>query len=286
MTLIIGANGQLGWELTQLMPDATALTREELDVTDLNSMRMLIQHEEPEVVINCTAYNAVDDAETNRDEAILLNTLVPAAMAAAARNVDAKFIHFSTDYVFGDGHQDPIDESHVPQPQSAYARSKWAGEQRVMQNHPGAIVMRLTGVYSHRRNNFVKTMVKHALKGTELKVVNDQSISPTWARSIAMTVEDLMEYNLPGGVIHCVSDMGCTWYTFASKIFEILDIEADLHAVSQADWGAAAARPEYSILDNSVLRSLNANEHMTPWDEMLEAFLKEYGEALISELEG
>lgn len=281
--LIIGANGQLGWELAQTFPDATGLTREDLDVTDLVALRGTIRDISPDLIFNCTAYNEVDKAEAQRKQAIQLNATVPAVMASEARRVGASFFHFSTDYVFGGDHAHAIDESQQPAPISAYGRSKWLGEQQVMQNHPDAVIMRLTGVYSHRKNNFVKTMLKHAGLGNPLTVVNDQFVSPTWVRPIARSIAELVELDPPGGVIHAVARGGCTWYDMATKIFEILEIDADLTSVTQESWSAPADRPPYSVLDNMVLDGLRVDQHLVHWEEMLREFLDEYGADLKAE---
>ena len=285
MKLVFGARGQLGSELLELLAvakdDVIGLTREDVDVSDHAAVRRVIEEHGPTVVFNCTAYNAVDKAEKEMDAALAINALAPASMASACRSVDARFVHFSTDYVFGDGHEVPIDESHSPTPLSAYGRSKRLGEQMALQNHTRSLVIRYTCLYGHLRANFVRTMIKYGSAGKRLQVVNDQFVSPTWVRPLAKVSLALVEREL-SGVFHAVSHGGCTWYDLAQKTFDLLDIDADLHPTTQEEWGAPARRPTYSVLDNALLRSLNL-DGFEDWERSLEAFISEFREELLSE---
>ena len=281
-TLIIGHQGQLGHALTQRLPEATGVDLEECDVTDPAAVAALMKSENPNLVFNTTAYNAVDAAETDYENALRVNAIAPGRMAAACRERDAEFVHFSTDYVFGNGYAEPIDEGATPLPLSAYGRSKLLGERMALQNNPATYIVRTTGLYSHRRHNFVRTMIRLGLERTELKVVNDQFVSPTWVDPLAASVMEVVQGGVYG-VFHITSQAGCTWYEFAGRLFEMLDINVRLHAVDQDEWGAPARRPLYSVLDDALIRALRY-ERLGRWDDMLEAFLARHGAELVEEL--
>lgn len=285
IALVFGAQGQLGHALSKTLRaqghTVHALGRADVDATDYTAVLAALQRIKPDWVFNGTAYNAVDQAEEERDAALLLNAMVPGHMAAACGEVGARFMHFSTDYVFGAGFTQPIDESEHAQPISAYGKSKRLGEQLAMQNNADTLVVRCCGLYSERRNNFVRTMLKHGLAGRRLTVVHDQMISPTWVKPLASVCVDLMHTPVRG-IYHAVSHGECSWFAYAKKVFEVLDIKADIWPINQAEWGAAAPRAAYSVLDNAMLRALNLDAFM-PWDEALEAFLKEHGAALVAE---
>ena len=280
--LILGGNGQLGGGLSERLVGAVALGRDDCDVTDDAVVRTCVAERAPRSLFNATAYNNVDGAESEADQAFAVNAVAPGRLAACARQNDCKFMHFSTDYVFGDGHLTPIDESMAPAPLSAYGRSKLLGERLALQNNPQTFVVRTTGLYSHRRGNFVATMLKYALAGRPLTVVNDQFISPTWADSLAEVAIALMQTDLYG-VYHVVAQGGCSWYDLAGRTFEILDIPANLSATDQASWGAAATRPTYSVLDDAMLRATGL-PRVGRWDDELERFLGMHGQALIEEV--
>ncbi len=269
--LVFGSNGQLGFEICA-QAAADGVDRLTCDTTDHDALRTILYARRPKIVFNCTAYNGVDKAEEEIDAAIRINGIAPGVMARYCREIGARFVHFSTDYVFGDGHKSPIDESYSPEPLSAYARSKRMGEEAVMHNHPDAVVVRTTGLYSDRRHNFVHTMLKYGRERGELTVVADQHISPTWVKPLAKTALKLARHDF-GGIVHAVSHGGVTWHAFAQRIFELSNVEVKLHATTQAEWGAAARRPFYSVLDNAVLRGLGIDD-FEPWDFMLENFLR------------
>lgn len=290
-TIIFGANGQLGHELTAQLEaradesglDIIALTREQCDVTDFEQLEAAFAEYAPAMVFNATAYNAVDKAEDEPDEAMRLNALVPGQMALLCSQVGAGFVHYSTDYVFGAGYTSPISELETPTPISVYGKSKLLGEQMVMQNHiSDSFVIRCCGLYGERRANFVRTMIRCALQGRSLKVVSDQFISPTWVKPLAHASLELVmaSERAPRGVYHAVTQGACSWYEYAAAIFDILDLDADLSSVLQSEWAAPAPRPSYSVLDNAKLRLLDLDT-LPDWHTCLESFLKEHGDDLV-----
>ena len=282
-TLIIGNQGQLGWALSQRFPEADGVDADTCDITRPSDVSSIMNQLEPALVFNTAAYNGVDTAELEYEEALRVNALGPGRIAAACRAVGARFMHFSTDYVFGDGFTEPIDEAQTPNPLSRYGRSKLLGEQMALQNNPRTFVVRTTGLYSHRRHNFIRTMLRHALAGTELQVVNDQFVSPTWVDPLAATVAELSEADV-FGVYHVTAQGACTWYELAERMFEILGIDAKLHPTDQESWDAPARRPGFSALDDVLLRAVGV-QRLERWDDMLEKFLHKHGSDLVAEFE-
>lgn len=287
-TLIIGRTGKLGRELYQQLDrrgaDVAAVGRESCDLRSTAMVGETIADHDPDRVFNAAAYNDVDGAESHVNLAFDVNALGPARVAMAAREIDATLVHFSTDYVFGDGFDDPIDESADPAPMSVYGRSKLVGERLARQNNPATHVVRTSGLYGRRRGNFVKSMVGHALAGTSLTVVDDETLSPTWVRPLADRAIALSETGTYG-TYHAVSRGECSWYAFASAIFETLELDPDLSPTASDAWNAEADRPAYSALDNQLLR-VTGVDPMPAWRESLEAFLQEHGPQLIDELDG
>ncbi len=283
--IVTGGEGQLGFELVRQLEErgesVEALGRGECDITSLESVAEAFAQYSPKYVFNAAAYNAVDQAENETDAAFAVNAMGPANLAAACREAGAKLVHFSTDYVFGDGFAEPIDESQPAEPLSAYGRSKLFGEELVARNHRSSFVVRSTALYSHRRSNFVRTMLKYGLAGKPLTVVNDQYISPTWVRPLARAAIELSQTEV-FGTYHAVTHGGCTWYEFARLIFDILDVDAELGHTTQEEWGAEARRPQYSMLDNRLLRLAGLDE-FADYRVTLESFLDEYGDQLVSE---
>ncbi len=273
--LVLGAQGQLGHALVE-QSGGYGLGRAGCDVTHADAIETALETYAPSVVFNASAYNAVDRAETERDEAIALNAIAPGLIARACHARNIRFVHFSTDYVFGHGHTRPIDESHQPHPLSAYGRSKLFGEQLVFQAHPEAIVVRTTGLYSERKNNFVKTMLRLGRERGEVSVVADQFIAPTWVEPLATVALKLAEQR-QFGTFHAVSQDGCSWFELARAAFENANLDVVLKPTTQAEWKAPAPRAEYSILDNSRLRILNLHDHLPNWRVMLDAFWDKHG---------
>ncbi len=276
--VVFGRDGQLGWELCRVLEargrQVVGLSRADCDVTEPGMVDAVLSGYSPRLVVNCTAYNAVDAAEEDVAGATALNVVAVGAMAAAAQDWGAKFVTVSTDYVFGEGYSEPIPETEPANPLSVYGESKLEGERLALRQCEQAYVVRTTGLYSHRRHNFVKTMLKHGRAGTALKVVDDQFVAPTWVAPLARVLERLPEMG-PPGVYHAVSHGGTSWYEYAQKIFEVFGVDADVSGIDQESWGAAAKRPSYSVLDNAKLRALGL-DLFEPWDEALERFAREF----------
>lgn len=262
--LLAGANGQLGHDLIATAPHSVELSacgRDSLDITDSEQLAKRINAFEPQVVINAAAYNAVDQAETEKEAAFNVNADGVTNLANACQQAGARMIHVSTDYVF-DGHKNtPYQIDDPTYPASIYGQSKLAGERAVI-NTPGlsANVIRVSWLYGQNGQNFVHTMLRLMQERDELGVVGDQIGSPTWTYTLAETIWRLCDQPQLSGLWQW-SDLGvASWYDFATAIyriarkFEILDREVIIKPITTAQYPTAAARPAFSAMDSSLLR--------------------------------
>lgn len=274
---ILGSQGQLGRELLSLISDSVVhpLTRADADLTVPGQITSLIQRLKPRFVINCSAYNLVDQAEESPYAAFAVNAFGVRELALACQEVKATLVHFSTDYVFGlDGaRQQPYQESDAPGPINSYGLSKLAGEYFVSSLCPSHYVIRTCGLYGRygaggKGTNFVETMLKLAATGMTIRVVGDQILTPSYAGDVARGTLELIKA-CPNGLYHLTNNDKCSWYDFARTIFELSGVKADLQPTSSAQYGSKARRPAYS-----VLRSEHPNTpKLRPWQEALQAYL-------------
>ena len=269
--LLLGAQGQVGQELRQclprLLPQAhlTALARPQLDLSQPETLRDLIQQLRPEVLINAAAYTAVDRAESEPDLAHIINAQAPQVMAEECDRLGASLFHISTDYVFDGQRGRPYQPEDPTQPLGVYGRSKLAGEQAIRQACDAAWIIRTAWVYGVAgQGNFVKTMLRLGADRPLLKVVADQIGSPTWAADLAGAIAAMtaQRTEIPPGIYHYSNSGVCSWYDFALAIFEeakAIDwplVVQEVHPITTADYPTPAQRPAYSVLDTHKL---------TPW---------------------
>ncbi|HEK9103252.1 dTDP-4-dehydrorhamnose reductase [Bacillus cereus] len=274
---ITGAKGQLGRQFAEdlhgLGYRVCALSREDLDITDFSKVDLILRKINPNIIIHCAAYTKVDLAETEREKAFLVNALGTRNVAVVAEKLSAKLVYISTDYVF-DGKKDTgYDEFDTPNPINVYGASKYAGENFVKNFHSRHFIVRTSWLYGKYGNNFVETMLKLAKNQLGIKVVNDQTGSPTHVKDLVQCVKELMETELYG-TYHASNAGACTWYEFAREIFSLCDISVNTTPISTKGFGAGAPRPAHSVLKPCALR-LNRLNLMKPWQEGLGEYLKE-----------
>jgi dTDP-4-dehydrorhamnose reductase len=286
--LVTGVTGQVGQELQQtLVPlgEIVSLSRQQLDLTQPELIRETIEQIKPDIIINSGAYTAVDKAETESELATAINGNAPKILAEAARAIDAKIIHISTDYVFNGQNYRPYTELDSTDPVGIYGRSKLLGEIGVRENCDRHIILRTAWVYGCRgHGNFVKTMLRLGTEKPELRVVADQIGSPTWAYDIAMVIAQLVrdiDKDLSWGTYHYTSSGVASWYDFAIAIFtEAKQLGFPLAIqkvipITTAEYPTPAQRPLYSVLSKAKIAELIGN---TPphWRESLRQMLAEY----------
>lgn len=279
---ILGADGQLGRELCHLLGgDAVACSRRDVDITGVEGNAAALSRIAPDAIVNCAAYNAVDLAESQPDEAFRVNALGPRALAAFCQKADVPLVHVSTDYVFGlfAGRKVPYCESDCPGPQGVYAVTKLAGEEFVRSGCERRYVVRTCGLYGHRgksgKRNFVDTMLKLGQEKSELRIVGDQRCTPTSTKDLAAALVELMPTEAYG-TYHATNAGDCSWAEFAEEIFRQANYSTRVIPITTAEYGAKAPRPPYSVLDGSEL-TRTLGRPMRPWQEALADYLSERG---------
>jgi dTDP-4-dehydrorhamnose reductase len=254
--LVTGSNGQLGSELKVLSENFDAefifTDREELDITNADAVNEFITSTKPDFVINGAAYTAVDKAESDTDTAYLINAEAVANIAIAAKNNQSKLIQISTDFVFDGSKNTPYKEDDGTNPLNVYGKSKLQGEHLCLQNNPDAIIIRTSWLYSSFGNNFVKTMLRLSAERNELKVIYDQTGTPTYARDLALAILHIISHeNLKttSGVFH-FSNLGvCSWFDFATEIVSLSKNNCKVFPIETFEYPTPATRPHYSVLN-------------------------------------
>ena len=261
MIVIIGKNGQLALELTSLLSSNPhqCLGREDIDITDFDSMDATLKHYKPTAIINASAYTAVDKAEGEQEAAFELNHTAVKNLALYAKQNAVFFVHVSSDYVFGGDKGSPYKTTDDYHPQGVYGASKAEGEKSILELCPDhACIVRTSWVYSCHGNNFVKTMLRLMQEKPELGVIDDQIGSPTSASALASCCIQAAKHKIQG--IHHFTDAGvASWYDFACGIQEIALSLGMLHKaipikpIPTSAYPTPAKRPSYSVLDKSSL---------------------------------
>lgn len=275
MTIAVtGAGGQLGKELIRLqLPGITwiGLDRQALDITDAEACMHVIGNQRPDAVIHAAAYTAVDRAETEPETAYRINVQGTQNAAAAAELVGAKFVYVSTDYVFDGFGTRPYEVNDPTGPRTVYGRTKLQGEQAAAVACNRTFIVRTSWVYGAYGSNFVRTMLQLASNGTPLRVVNDQTGSPTYTYDLARFLTELVlteQY----GTYHASNSGSCTWYQFAQTIFAQSGLNVDLVPCTTAEFPRPAPRPAYSVLGHDSMRRAGFAP-LRDWREGLKEFL-------------
>jgi len=230
--------------------DVAGLTRSDLDITDEAAVRTALRDCGPDVVVNCAAWTAVDDAETHEDQALRVNGTGVAHLAAGCAAGDIRLIHMSTDYVFGGDAGRPYSEHDAPAPRSAYGRTKLAGEQAVLRVLPASgCVVRTAWLYGAYGSNFVRTMIRLERERPTVDVVDDQRGQPTWTVDVSRQVLALVRTQADPGVYHATSSGEATWFDVAREVFGLLGADQErVRPTSSDTYVRPAPRPGYSVL--------------------------------------
>jgi len=260
--LVTGSKGQLGNEIRVLAegyPDFDFLYTDidELDITDQLKVDEFFINNMPQVIINCAAYTAVDKAESDETTAFLINATAVENLSKSATKIGALMVQVSTDYVFDGKSYLPYCESDKTNPQSAYGRTKLAGEEAVRQYASKGIIIRTAWLYSAFGNNFVKTMMKYGIERDELKVVFDQVGTPTYARDLAKAILDIIPSAIqhPGTDLFHYSNEGvASWYDFAMTVIAFAGISCDIKPILTKDYPSPTPRPWFSVLNKSKIK--------------------------------
>jgi len=287
--LISGGHGQLGHDVTVLLSKnhtVISCNSETLDIGNRQMVEQVVAEHQPEIIINCAAYTAVDNCETEKELAWRVNALGPENLAVSAETVGSRFIHISTDYVFDGKKQTDTSylENDQVQPLSEYGKSKLAGEDAIMQFASNPLIMRTAWLYGHAGNNFLKTMLRLALADSsrELKVVNDQYGSLTWTNSLARQIENILDADIKG-VVHATATGSSTWFEGACYFLDAMDVPYNFIPCTTAEYPTPAHRPANSILENKRLEDAGLSVFQS-WQNDIDNFVEKHGDALIKEL--
>ncbi|MBC7804197.1 MAG: dTDP-4-dehydrorhamnose reductase [Candidatus Parcubacteria bacterium] len=259
--LLTGRAGQVGSALQRgLGPlgEVTAFDRQGLDLLDSGSIRSAVAESRPDIIVNAAAYTAVDRAEQEEDTAFQVNARAVEDLAREARNIGALLIHFSTDYVFDGEKRLPYVETDQPSPLNVYGASKLAGERAIAASGCRNFVFRTSWVYGPSGRNFLHAILAAARARPELRVVDDQHGAPTSSEAIAgavaRVIADPVLRAKEGGLYHLSAAGQTSWHGFASEILRAQGLKTPIVAIPSSEFRAAAARPKYSLLDNSKIR--------------------------------
>ncbi|MEK7131171.1 MAG: dTDP-4-dehydrorhamnose reductase, partial [Patescibacteria group bacterium] len=263
MILVTGAGGQLGNAVKQIFSglgeDLVFFDKNDLDITSQEAIFEAFAKYKPNIVINCAAYNKVEQAEENIKEAYENNAFGPYWLAKAADNFGAKIVHISTDYVFA-GDKNSYAEADCPGPVNVYGASKLAGEQLVQLANKKSFIIRTSWLFGKNKDgsekNFVKTMILKAKETKKVQVVEDQVGSPTYANDLAKKLQELLASDAEPGIYHITNSGHCSWYEFAKKIFEFSGVEASVIPIKTNASGTKIIRPGNSALKNSRLKEV------------------------------
>ena len=280
--VVLGSAGQLGVELVRELRarDYTAMgwDRDEVDITDASAVEHAIARFDAEVVFNAAAYNQVDVAEEEPQAAFDVNALAVRNIALACRQMDARLVHFSTDYVFDGFARHPYAEDDPTHPLGAYAVSKLAGESYAQAYLDRVLIVRTSGLFgpgglATARGNFVELMLRLAGSGQPIRVVEDHVASPTFAPLLAARTIDLADRGA-SGVFHIGGGAPISWFQFARTIFEVAGTKPMLLATSEREYRTRAKRPKYSALSNAKMERVGIAP-MPPVRQALEGYFAE-----------
>jgi dTDP-4-dehydrorhamnose reductase len=283
--LLLGKFGQLGWELKRTLPflgDVIALDRDDIDLSRLDSFRDFLGGLRWDVLVNASAYTAVDQAEAEMEIAGRINTDAPRIMAELARNRGAVFVHYSTDYVFDGRKNNPYVESDSPHPINAYGQTKFDGERAVQEIGGDYFIFRTSWVYSMRSDNFVTKVIKWLKQGKAIQVVTDQTGCPTWSRALAeMTSQALFKMLIMGkdwitehrGIYHLAGADYASRFELACRVADGLALPVVVTPSLTEEFPSNIRRPAFSALSSSLF-SKTFNIRVPVWSEMLDLALE------------
>ncbi len=287
--LLIGANGQVGWELRRTLAGLGEVIGASIeggygpavDLLNKGLLAQLVEESKPDAVVNAAAYTAVDKAETERAIAKRINADAVGELGALLAARATPIIHYSTDFVFDGTAQCPYRETDTPSPLNVYGETKLGGEQALLESGAPALVFRTSWVYGARGANFLLTMLRLFKEKDELRIVDDQIGSPTWSRMLAemtgLVLYRVLRRDLDlrevGGLYHLTGSGQVSWFGFASAILGLSGLDCRLIPISSSDYPAPAKRPSYSVLDNTKFQQ-TFGLAMPDWRESLEQCLE------------
>jgi len=280
--LILGGRGRLGGALARMWSqeyDVQALARPELDVADLPALKNLLESASFDVLVNCTGLTNVDRCETDREEAEIVNARAPGVMAEAAEAKRARFIHFSTDYVFDGAKTKPYTEEDVTRPLGHYGRTKLAGEVAALAPSPRHLAVRVAWVFGPDKPSFVDSIIERALANDRVEAIADKTSCMTFTEDVSRWLKPFLDGDLPGGLYHACNAGGCSWHEYGQHALDFaaragLPLKArkaepiPLSALK----AFVAPRPPHTVLSTAKLTAVTGAVPR-PWQEALDEYL-------------
>ncbi len=281
--LLTGKKGQLGTEFLRFFKEKKDITlyafsHQELDIGSLKDVLTIFDELQPDVVINCAAYNQVDRAEEDYPEAIRTNAIGPRNLAFASERTGALLVHYSTDYVFDGKKRSPYTEDDRPNPLSEYGKSKYLGELFIREETDRYLIFRVSWVFGPGKQNFIYKLLHWANTQPVLRISEDEVSVPTWTGTIVEVTWKAIERGLKG-LYHLTTQGEVSRFEWARFVLDKLGIEKPVEPVSSSVFNLPARRPGYSVLDSSNLFKALSLE-APHWKETVEDFLKAYGHEL------
>lgn len=282
---IAGAMGMLAADLTALLEGRAEVFKGDLpdfDITDLDAVTKSLREINPDVLINCAAYTAVDRAEDEKELAFLVNGTGAKNLAIACRETKTRLVHISTDFVFDGKKCIPYEEDDTPNPLSVYGGSKLDGERRILEILNDSLIVRTSWLYGSHGKNFVKTILRLASEREELGIVYDQTGTPTYTKDLAGGIVDLIDIAC-SGIYHFSNEGVCSWYDFACEIIEMAASRGDhfrlkrLKPILTEEYPTPAARPGYSVLNKAKYKNATGRE-IPHWRDGLKRYFSEHAQ--------
>jgi dTDP-4-dehydrorhamnose reductase len=278
---VIGASGQLGTDVAEEFSRnggrVSSLSHDDIEISSLDSVRGLLGDVQPDLIVNTAAMHHVEKCEQEPARAYAVNAIGARNLAAAANELGAILVHVSTDYVFDGSKDQPYLETDAAAPLNVYGNTKLAGELFIRATTERYFILRTSALYGRSPcrakggRNFVELMLKLAGERDELRVVNDEVISPTSTLELAKQIVVLSRTD-NFGLFHATAEGSCTWYQFAKKIFELSNTKANLAIATSNEFPSKVPRPKYSVLENCGLKTLDLNSFRS-WEDGLRSYL-------------
>ena len=286
--VLLAPHGQLGHDVVRAHAESGApfdlvpIPREELDVGVPGSLESALGGRQFQVLVNCAAYTRVDEAEDNATDAFTVNAHAVQTMARVCARKGARFVHVSTDYVFGGDRalRRPLREDDPMAPVNVYGASKAMGETLVRLESDDVVVLRVASLFgvagvSGKGGNFVETMIRAGRERGALRVVDDQTMSPTTTEDVARVMVRMLRDGCPPGLYHVVNAGSATWFEFAREIVRRAGVAAEVAPCATSEYPVRAARPAYSVLDNAKVSAVFGA--LPPWQDALDRYLRARG---------
>lgn len=279
---VIGADGQLGSDLVKVLEGHKVfpLYYPDFDITKSERVKKTISQLDIEIVINTAAFHRVDECEESPTKAFEVNSIAVGELTLICKELDLVLVHFSTDYVFDGKKGTPYSEEDAPHPLNVYGASKLAGEYFIRNTLQKYFLIRTCGLYGEagcwgKGSNFVDTVISLEKKGEPLRIVNDQTITPTSTAELALKIEELIQ-TPHYGLFHLTNEGQCTWFEFAEAIFSLIGRKPSLFPVDSQSYGAQAVRPPFSVLENKKAKKVGLSV-FSHWKDALKLYLEKKG---------